>query len=368
MSDKIYPLLNWLDMSQAIDWLQGLTESPVTQHDLISLCAAKQCSVYIKLNRHLSGTDEETWFQTVSGYGIQEVRTPSGLHECGRMADSHLVLFGEATWTDDKGVFYREKIEWAASVVMIDVFPIFKPADIQALAHKMNGAANQPTSEDMDELREQLKKATEAKENAWYLTDKYKAELETLRETAEQDRSSREAAWLRAEQAEKLAEELADRFDRMEAKADFYQDALESSKASVAELNGAVEHEQLARKYAESLAMELRDELEDEHNARLAERMERAESCRCACAQDNEDSPLSAGITFPYATKELEAMCAAALKHWANYTPDKRQPTQKKIGIELGELLGLERQANGEPARKAIVLATAIRPNLQADT
>lgn len=368
MSEKIYPLLNWLDIGQAVDWLQGLTESAVTQHDLISLCAAKQCAVYVDLKQSANGTDEETWWQDVSGRGIQEVKNPLALADAGMLTDSRLVLFGEVTWTNDKGAFCREKIEWAASVLMIDVFPMFRPADIHALAHKMNGATNQPTAADLEELREQLKKAIEAKENAWYLTDKYKAELETLRETAEQDRSSREAAWLRAEQAEKLAEQLADQRDRMEAKADIFQDELESSKDVVNELKSALEHEQMARKYAESLAGDLRDELEDEHNARLAENSERAGGCRCACEQDNETSPTSAGITFPYVTRELEAMCAAALKHWANYTPDKRQPTQKKIGIELGELLGLDRQANGEPARKAIVLATAIRPNLQADT
>ncbi|WP_367598230.1 hypothetical protein [Pseudomonas fulva] len=358
MSDKIYPLLNWLDMSQAIDWLHGLTESPVTQHDLISLCIAKQCSVYIKLNRSLSGTDEETWFQTVSGYGIQEVRTPSGLHECGRIADSHLVLFGEATWTDDRGVFYRDKIEWAATVAMIAVAPIFKPADIQALAHKMNGTANQPTTEDMDELCEQLKKACEAKENAWHLTDKYKVELEALRETAEQDRSSREAALRRAEQAEKQAEELARELDRTEAKADHYQDAMESSKAAVTELEKTVEHERMARKYAEGLAIELRAELEDEHNARIAERIELAETCRCADDKGDEVSDSPMGITFPYATKQLEAMRDAAVTHWADHDRSKPAPygIQKTVASFLAD-------RTGQNSRKLAELAVAIKPD-----
>lgn len=366
--EKIYPLLNWLEIGQAVDWLQGLTESPVTPQELISLCDAKQCAVYVDIKKPLKGSDEETWLLEVTGCGIQKIRNPMALVDSGMLRDGRLELLGRATWKDEKGAYVTESIEWDASAVMIDIFPIFKPADIQALARKMNGAINQPTADDIEALHDQLKKACEAKDNAWYLTDKYKAELEVLRETAEQDRSSREAAWLRAEQAEKLAEQLADQRDRMEAKADIFQDELESSKDVVNELKSALEHEQMARKYAESLAGDLRDELEDEHNARLAENSERAGGCRCACEQDNETSPTSAGITFPYVTRELEAMCAAALKHWANYTPDKRQPTQKKIGIELGELLGLDRQANGEPARKAIVLATAIRPNLQADT
>lgn len=358
MSEKIYPLLNWLDIGQAVDWLQGLTESAVTQHDLISLCAAKQCAVYVDLKQSANGTDEETWWQDVSGRGIQEVKNPLALVDAGMLTDSRLVLFGEVTWTNDKGAFCREKIEWAASVLMIDVFPMFRPADIHALAHKMNGVTNQPTAADLEELREQLKKAIEAKENAWHLTDKYKAELETLRGTAEQDRSSREAAWLRAEQAEKLAEELADRFDRMEAKADFNKDALESSKALVAELHGAVEHEQLARKYAESLAMELRNELEDEHNARIAESMERAQSCRCACDKGDEVSASPIGITFPYATKQLEAMRDAAVAHWADHDRSKPAPygIQKTVASFLAD-------RTGQNSRKLAELAVAIKPD-----
>ena len=70
-----------------------------------------------------------------------------------------------------------------------------------------------------------------------------------------------------------------------------------------------------------------------------------------------EDVPLAGsssepGIAFPYA-RELKAMHAAAMKYWADYTPDKRQPTQKEIGIEIGELLDLSLQSNNEPARKA---------------
>lgn len=70
-----------------------------------------------------------------------------------------------------------------------------------------------------------------------------------------------------------------------------------------------------------------------------------------------------AGITFPYTTVELEAMRAVALKHWAFYTHDKRQPTQKEVGYYLCEILGLKRQSNDSPARKAEILATAIRPD-----
>ncbi|MHB0765736.1 hypothetical protein ACYCFC_15355 [Stutzerimonas sp. NM35] len=73
------------------------------------------------------------------------------------------------------------------------------------------------------------------------------------------------------------------------------------------------------------------------------------------------------GLTFPYATKELEAMRAAMVKYWEGYTPEKRQPTQKSIALTLGELLDLPQQANGDAARKAIVLASAIKPDTLLD-
>ena len=67
------------------------------------------------------------------------------------------------------------------------------------------------------------------------------------------------------------------------------------------------------------------------------------------------------GLTFPYATKELEAMRAAVAKYWEGYTAEKRQPTQVEIQMELCKLLGLE-LANGEAPRKVKALASAIKP------
>jgi hypothetical protein len=69
------------------------------------------------------------------------------------------------------------------------------------------------------------------------------------------------------------------------------------------------------------------------------------------------------GITFPYSTKGLEALRTVALKHWADYTPDKRQPTQKDIGYAICEEFGLNYQKGNEPPRKAKELATIIRPD-----
>lgn len=356
--EKVYPLLNWLEMGQALDWLQGLTESHVTPHELLSLCDAKHCTVYVDICKPVKGTDEETWLLEVTGCGIQQVRNPMALADSGELKDGRLELLGRVTWKDEKGTYITEPIEWDASVVMFDIFPIFKPADIRALAYKMNGAVNQPTAADIEDLRDQLKKACDAKENAWHLTDKYKAELEVLRVTAEQDRSSRESAWLRAEQAEKLVEEIAVQRDRMEAKADYYQDSLEESRVAVAKLSNTVEHEQKARTHAESLAKELRDELENEHQARIAENKERTGKSLCACEQSDAVLQSTTGITFPYATKQLKAMRDAALAHWADHDRSKPAPygIQKTVASFLSSRIG-------DNARKLPELAGAIKPD-----
>lgn len=94
------------------------------------------------------------------------------------------------------------------------------------------------------------------------------------------------------------------------------------------------------------------------------------QSARLQGLQERDSNALDSpsGLTFPYATRELKAMRAVALQYWAPYTTDKRMPTQKEIGLELCTILNLQRQASGDPARKAIVLATAVRPDSLPDT
>lgn len=363
MSEKIYPLLNWLDISQAVDWLQGLTESAVTQHDLISLCAAKQCHVYVELGQSVCGTDEETWWQDVSGCGIQEVKNPSELAHAGMLADSRLVLFGEATWTDDKGKFFREKIEWTASVLMIGIFPMFRPADIRALAQKMNGSADQSTVAEVEDLRRQLIEVSEAKENACLSTERYKTQLEAVCAVLEREKASLKDALSRAKEAEKNVSDLLRQLDRVKASTDHYQEALSACRTEVAELNAVVVSERESRKYTEKLVSELRVELEEEYVARMAEgqeALERSESFRCSCELDGPTgiTRTDTGITFPYATKQLEAMRDAALAHWALHDRSKPAP----YGIQK-TVAGFLADRTGHNARKLSELAAAIKPD-----
>lgn len=68
-------------------------------------------------------------------------------------------------------------------------------------------------------------------------------------------------------------------------------------------------------------------------------------------------------ITFPYATKELEAMKAVAIEKWAALDPNHRQPKQAAVQEEIRKKLGISLLKDGTMPNKAIYLATAIRPD-----
>lgn len=125
-----------------------------------------------------------------------------------------------------------------------------------------------------------------------------------------------------------------------------------------AELDLERDHRQAAESRAEHAEAKLK-ELTLESESRVAEEA-RHHSKEIA----NQPQQVSAtALVFPYATKELQAMLDAAVKYWAGYTSDKRQPTQNEVQIEICELLGLSIGKGSTPPRKTIALAGAIKPD-----
>ena len=110
------------------------------------------------------------------------------------------------------------------------------------------------------------------------------------------------------------------------------------------------------------ITCEERDRFEREHDIVVD-----GQEAPAKTAEPQQEAP-AGDLVFPYATRELEAMREAVRLHWEDYTPDKRQPTQKEIAYTLGELLGLPTQGDGTPARKAHTLAAAIKPDTLPDT
>ncbi|WP_148059008.1 hypothetical protein [Pseudomonas chlororaphis] len=115
----------------------------------------------------------------------------------------------------------------------------------------------------------------------------------------------------------------------------------------------------------------LNSDLREEVQARLEaeQRAEQAELALEECRQELTlalskrelivTKPTDPGcLTFPYATKQLEAMRDAALAHWANHDRSKPAPygIQKTVATFLAS-------RTGENARKLAELAAAIKPD-----
>lgn len=274
--EKVFRLVQWLDMAQAVDYLQDLTATAVNDQLLLQLCEARRCNAYADVDG-LQGMDWKTGLPSIA-LGFHPVRNP---------IDAFVNDWEQRTVRTD-GFCAGDATEWLGELPQWRRGPIFKPAEIEALAAEMNGVQTEATTAVIENLHQQL----------------------------ERERTARRAAEERAEQAE-------------------------------------------------AVAAELRFEIEGIYGAQEAAAREAAAEAHQKWVDNpsNFQSELTAsGLTFPYSTKELEAMRAAVARYWENHTPDKRQPTQKAIGHTLGELLSLPPQGNGDPARKAIALASAIKP------
>lgn len=286
--DEVYRRMKWLDIHQAVDWIQRLTGKPLTAVDLLRLCDSKQCDVYIDTLGLLGVDINSKSCEPVMGVGFQKVLTPLLLKCVGQEIEPELYYERAPFTTTVRGVRTEYPLTiWAAKTCLKDIEALFKPDDILALAVSLkpdHGFQSSPN------------------------------ELEDLRRELGMERARRQAA-----------------------------------EAEIAALRQRIEDANARQQFNE--ASEIRESSGD---------------CSTVRTKHHHDVT-TAGLVFPYATKRLEAMRAVAVKHWASYTADKRRPTQKEIGLDLSEALGLPRQANNEPAREAKVLAVAIKPDNQPD-
>ena len=212
--DKIYPLLPWLTVDQAVHWIRLLTSSPINSTDLISLCDAGQCFMYIDVGVSRSGTDDDTWLIDVFGSGYQCVLNPKVLIPNITSEPVLIEVLGEASWTMD-GSSRTEEIKWFFTLDRTDVFPIFKSPSIRALAEKINA----------DELAD---------------TER---ELQSLRKHSEQQRTGKEAALLRANEAEAEIGELRHELVLATDRADVYRRIAIDMRGTEDELVRQLKHE-----------------------------------------------------------------------------------------------------------------------------
>lgn len=324
--EEVYRHLDYLTADQALDWMERISGYQVKWETLWALACFHMCDVFIDCRavRGLTYPAEgEYEHRKVFGLGICQ------LMNADRAQGDPLHLQGPAIHVD---IYDLQEIEpqrhwWINDLEEYEV--LFRPSQIERMGHIVDErggwscvepieADESPANCNGSELIERLQKL--------------QITIDNLRD--------RVRYCVKFDDGQLLAELGSDLQPLIPVNSmhdTLFSDSTRDYEFEIARLNQVV-----AEQSAQLQASQERD-------------------------SDDVECP-SHELTFPYATKELEAMRTVALKYWAPYTSDKRMPTQKEIGLELCTILDLPRQSSGDPARKAIVLATAVRPDSLPDS
>ncbi|MBN1080357.1 hypothetical protein JNO13_06130 [Pseudomonas sp. 1079] len=327
--ERIYRLLDWVDMAQAVDWLSALTGSPIGAKELSRLVFSKKCDVYIQAlglaGHYVNDAGCEVGvigrgFQLVLGSEtIRKADKKQGIPEKRRFS-----LEGARYEPDPQNhelAIRADHDYWEAVVEDDEGYPVyFKPSDIEALAARIKEVPEQASFAQVEDLRLQLEQEKAAREAAEAELQGRRAQdgkraLVDMKNMLMHDHKEFVAMQERAEQAERMVTAL----DR--------------------QLTDYIEKIRAGDKLIEGLTQELRKRHSHE---RLPTQV----------------TELVSGLYFPYATKQLEAMRDAALTHWKDHDRSKPAPygIQKTVATFLAS-------RTGENARKLAELAAAIKPD-----
>lgn len=186
--EKSYRLLSWLTTGEATHFLFQLTGTQVTADHLGKFCEGGHCNAYIACGS-VKGEQYETTLSVCAG-DVQKLLRPEQMTQelmgerDGRPEEllfAHRPLVAGAGWLypkDHSEPKYEEYLEWHITTGPKIYEVIFKSAEIQALAAKMNGVDEQPDAAELKNLRRQLEQERAAREAA-------EVEAEELREEAE---------------------------------------------------------------------------------------------------------------------------------------------------------------------------------------
>jgi hypothetical protein len=335
--EDVYRHLDWLTESQALDWMSRIAGREVDIYCLLVMVDAHICDAFMDC-RALKGftypSAGEHEHREVYGLGICQVM--NALHTEG----SPIFLTGPALHVDN--VYDYKEIKpkrswWIDAPKSFDL--LFKPSEIEQAGGMIEPDGGWSDQKQIDELK-----------------------LNPLKEFSP-ERSGAELALLLS----RLEISIDNQHDRIRYCVSFEDGGILAELGSdlkplgtVAASDSSQNGERASTDYSPHNEEAYEAEL-SRLNALVATQTKLLESLQQFNEAEFPETLI--GTTFPYSTKGLEALRAVALKHWAGYTPDKRQPTQKDIGYAICEELGLEYQKTNEPPRKAKELATLIRPD-----
>ena len=324
--EEVYRHLDYLSADQALDWMQRISGHHVEWETLWAMVGFDMCDAFMD-GRAVRGltyaADGEFEHREVFGLGICQVMNAV------RVEGAPLHLQGPAIHVDMYGLqeIEPQRSWWINDLEDYEV--LFRPSDIERMGRIVTEGGGWSSVEPIEADE------SPADCNGSELIER----LQKLQITIDNLRD-RVRYCVKFDDGQLLAElgsDLQPLSPVNSMPGTLLSDATREYEFEIARLNQVV----------------------GDQSARLQDLQERV---------SNEMESQPKGLNFPYATKDLEAMRTVALKYWAPYTSEKRMPTQKEIGLELCTILDLPRQSSGDPARKAIVLATAVRPDSLPDS
>jgi thiol:disulfide interchange protein len=175
--------------------------------------------------------------------GIQQVLNPERFIHPGDGDKLSMVLLGKTIEIGKLPDQRKVPEEWFALVPVELIHPVFKPADIRALAQMLN-----EHSDSVDDS----------------------TQMEELRASAELDRSAMESAWRLAEQAQASQAETAAKLSKAQSELDAYRIAHKEYQDEIAELRSTL----VAQKSVLELSIQAteNEKLDAEHWWKLCER------------------------------------------------------------------------------------------------
>jgi hypothetical protein len=287
--EKVYRLLDWLTFENALDWLRTLTETQIGDGELWRLVMSEQCDAYIQaLGLHGHYINDDGHEIEVIGRGFQLVVGSETIRKAdkknGTPEKRRLSLEGARYEPDPRNneIAIRSGHDyWEAVTAEVDGYPLyFKPADIEALATKMNGAKEPPNTAELEDLRTQLDKAKHlAFSSEHYKNEALKSEQQVRQQldqlTASRLSDSRTVKTL----SQELEQERRARADAVAVTVDLNQQlerARELYKADWIRINTS---EDMVAKLSISLALANRDLVQ------LGQKLEQEQAIRIAAEQ-----------------------------------------------------------------------------------
>lgn len=163
--DKVYRLLPWLSLDQAVDWLRRLTKAEITSDILLCLCEAGRTQAYVNVGTGCSGTDEDSWLLSVHASGYHSVTNQEQLRFALK-DQQKLLLYGQVMVFAENGDISKREIHWFPSFPCESIHPVFKSAHVQALADTINAEELAEKELEIEAIRASLAKYRMEKETA----------------------------------------------------------------------------------------------------------------------------------------------------------------------------------------------------------